>query len=95
MMLAYVVAVLQVVGGVLFATRLFCPVSKICIMTVFGGILGWAGLVVMLGDSSAGMQAGQAIQGATIWLLGYAGIKKMECCSMGASACPTTAGSCQ
>ncbi len=92
--LAYVVAVLQIVGGALFATRLFCPVAKICIMTVFGGILGWAGLAVMFGGAEAGMQVGPAIQGATIWLLGYAGIKKMECCSMGAGACPTT-GSCK
>ncbi len=90
-LLAYIVPALQIVGGALFATKQLCYISKFCILAALGGILGWAGLAMIVGGPEAAGGAGQAINGAIIFLLGYSLVKKMECCSStcspGGSAC--------
>lgn len=96
---AYVVPVLMIVGGVLFAINKGCMWSKICILASLGGILGWAGLAVALGDGSAGGSMMPAIQNASVLLIAYHVIKKMWKCGMGCGCgvmgcnCPTTKGS--
>lgn len=80
--LAYVVPALMIVGGVLFAIRQLCCLSKICIVASLSGIIGWAGLAVMLADPNnrdvvQGM--GSAIQNASVLFILYVTIKKMSC----------------
>jgi hypothetical protein len=81
--LAYIVPVLMIIGGVLFAIDKCCMWSKVCILASLGGILGWAGLAVMLGDNTAGGNMMPAIQNAAVLLIAYHIIKKMWRCAMG------------
>jgi uncharacterized membrane protein YphA (DoxX/SURF4 family) len=87
--LAYVIPVLEIVGGILFATKQLSHVAKFCLLATFGGIMGWAGVGMMVADPSMGMMLGTAFQGASIGLIVYWVIKKMSCC--GAKSC---GGSC-
>jgi hypothetical protein len=80
---AYIVPVLMIVGGVLFAIDKCCMWSKICVLASLGGILGWAGLAVMLGDNTTGGNMMPAIQNAAVLLIAYHVIKKMWKCAMG------------
>lgn len=78
--LAYVVPALEIVGGLLFAVKQLCTISKFCILASLGGILGWAGLTMMVGTAEGIVGAGQAINGTLLFLLGYLAVKKMKCC---------------
>ncbi len=96
MYLAYVVPLLQIVGGVLFATKQLGCVSKFCILASLGGILGWAGLSVMLENPDMTLM-GAAIQNAGMFLIIYYVIKMMSCgsCGMMGKSCMTgQAGAC-
>lgn len=90
--LAYIFPLFEIVGGVLFAVGQLKCIAKICIMLSFGGILGWAGLALALGDATIGQNVGPAIQGACVMLVAYSVIKKMSCC--GSMACGTAGGAC-
>ncbi|MEQ1849400.1 MAG: hypothetical protein ABL890_02305 [Candidatus Peribacteraceae bacterium] len=81
--LAYVVPFLMIAGGVLFAIDKCCAWSKICVLASLGGIMGWAGLAVALGDNTAGGNMMPAIQNAAVLLVAYHIIKKMWKCGMG------------
>ena len=96
-LLAYIVPFLMIIGGVLFAIKQLGCISKTCILASLGGILGWAGLAVMLGDGNAAGQMMPMLQNAAVLLILYYIIKKMSCCgSKGAcamsSACPCGKG---
>jgi uncharacterized membrane protein YphA (DoxX/SURF4 family) len=80
-LLAYVVPALQIVGGVLVATKQLCSVAKICVLAVFGGILGWVGLSIVVSGMNEGTNL--AIQNATFFLLLYMLVKKFSCCGCG------------
>ncbi|HRH93130.1 MAG TPA: hypothetical protein PKV72_01215 [Candidatus Peribacteria bacterium] len=84
--LAYVFPLVEIVGGVLFAVGQLKCIAKICVLASFGGILGWAGLALALGDMSIGQTVGPAMQMACIMLITYTVIKKMSCCGMGCGA---------
>ncbi len=88
--LAYVFPAFEIVGGVLFAVGQLKCITKICIHASFGGILGWAGLALALGDMSIGQTVGPAIQGACTMLIAFWVIKKMSCCK----SCAPGAGAC-
>ncbi len=88
--LAYIVPGLMIVGGVLFAVRKLCCVAKACVLASLGGILGWAGLGILLGDAKAAMQFMPSVLNASVMLLTFCAIKRMSCCEQ--SAC--TSGSC-
>lgn len=96
--LAYVVPALMIVGGVLYATKQLCCISKICIVASLAGIIGWAGLSIMLDNGSIpNLVQGQsgALLNAIILFLFYKSLKKgscaqKQCCSPAGS----TTGSC-
>lgn len=85
-MLAYIVPLLMIVGGVLFAIRKLGCISKTCIVAALSGILGWAGLALALNAGADSALLGQAVQGAAILLILYYIIKKMTCCGHGSCA---------
>lgn len=85
-LLAYLVPLLMIVGGVLFAVRKLGCISKTCIVAAFSGILGWAGLALALNAGADAAMLGQAIQGASITLILYYIIRKMTCCGHGSCA---------
>ncbi len=89
--LAYIVPALMIVGGVLFAIRQLCCLSKMCILASLGGIIGWAGLAVLVGDGNAAGAMMPMIQNASILLILYYTIKKKPSCSTGSCA----GGSCK
>ncbi len=89
--LAYVFPLFEIVGGVLFAVGQLKCIAKICIAASFGGILGWAGLAMALGDGTIAQSVGPAIQGACVMLIAYSVIKKMSCCAGGSCG---TGGAC-
>jgi hypothetical protein len=86
--LAYVVPALQIAGGLLFAIGQLKCIAKICILASLGGILGYAGLSVMVGDVSVMGNAGAAIQNASIMLITFWVIQKMFCCGSTAGCAP-------
>lgn len=88
--LAYIVPALMIIGGVLFATRQLCCLSKLCILASLGGIIGWAGLAVLVGDANAAGAMMPMIQNAAILLILYYAMKKKSCAQ---TACTT--GSCK
>jgi hypothetical protein len=97
--LAYVLPALEIAGGVLFAVGQMKCVAKTCILASIGGIMGWAGLGMMVGDMSQAMMLGTAFQGGVMALIGYWIAKKMTCCGSMSGACATgascaTAGAC-
>jgi hypothetical protein len=87
--LAYVVPALMIIGGVLFAVKQLCQVSKMCILASLSGIIGWAALGIMLAtDPNAMTGLGGAIQSASVLLILYFVIRKMsKCCGGAASSC--------
>lgn len=87
-LLAYIVPALMIVGGILFAVKQQPCISKMCILASLGGIIGWAGLAVLLGDGSTGMAMMPMIQNASILLITYVMIKKMGCCGSGSCSTP-------
>ncbi len=95
-LLAYIVPALMIVGGALFAVRQLGCISKTCILAALGGILGWAGLAVLVGDGNAAGSMMPLLQNASVLLILYYIIKKMSCCGSscacppGACACPST-----
>ncbi len=80
--LAYVVPALMIVGGVLFALKQLCCISKFCIVASLAGIIGWAGLSIMFDDGSIPAltqnQSG-AIMNAIFLFLFYKSLKKGSC----------------
>lgn len=90
--LAYIVPALMIVGGVLFAIRKLCCLSKVCILGSLGGIIGWAGLAVLVGDGNAAGAMMPMIQNASILLILYYAMKKKSCCSTSGSC---AGGSCK
>lgn len=92
--LAYIVPALMIVGGLLFAVRQLCCLSKTCILASLGGIIGWAGLAVLVGDGNAAGAMMPMIQNASVLLILYYMIKKASCSKMPCTgACST--GSCK
>ena len=89
MYLAYVVPALEIAGGVLFAVGQLKCVAKICICAALGGILGWAGLAIMIDTPDMNMM-GMVIHNTLMFIVGYHIIKKMSCCG---SMC-STKGAC-
>lgn len=90
--LAYVVPALMIVGGVLFALKQLCCISKICIVASLAGIIGWAGLSILLDNGSIpNLVQGQsgAIINAVILFLFYKSLKKGSCAQ---KQCCSTAG---
>ncbi|MDD5055246.1 MAG: hypothetical protein PHZ00_03170 [Candidatus Peribacteraceae bacterium] len=86
--LAYVVPLLMIVGGVLFAIKQLCPVSKFCILAALSGIIGWAGLAILLStDPNSIGNLGLAIQNAAVLMILYFVIRKMTKCSSGVASC--------
>ncbi len=84
-LLAIVFPALQILGGILVATRQLCSIAKICVLGALGGIVGWAGLAILVG---ADMQMyGGLAQNAIILLLLYSLVKKFDC-----SCCTTSTG---
>ncbi len=90
--LAYVVPALMIVGGVLFACKKYCCISKVCILASLSGIIGWAGLAVLVGDGNAAGAMMPMIQNAAILLILYYMVKKASCCKGG--SCPPASPSC-
>lgn len=88
-LLAYIVPLLMIVGGVLFAVRKLGCIGKTCIVASLSGILGWAGLAVMVGDGDIAGRMGLAIQNAAMLFILYYIIKKTTCCA-GSCAAPTS-----
>ena len=89
-LLAYIVPALMIVGGVLFALKQLCCISKTCILASLSGIIGWAGLAVMVGDGNAAGAMMPMIQNASVLLILYYMVKKASCCkSACAGSCPT------
>ncbi len=86
--LAYIVPALMIIGGLLFAIRQLCCVSKMCILASLGGIIGWAGLAVLVGDANAAGAMMPMIQNASILLILYFAMKKKS------TSCCTTQGAC-
>lgn len=82
--LAYIVPALMIVGGVLFATRQLCCISKVCILASLAGVIGWAGLAVLVGDANAAGAMMPMIQNAAILLILYFSMKKKSCAPQGA-----------
>lgn len=78
--LAILVPALMIIGGVLFAFGQLRWLSKICILASLSGIIGWAGLAVLLGDANSGGAMMPMIQNASVLLILYYVIKKMCCC---------------
>lgn len=78
--LAYIVPALMIVGGALFAVKQLKCVAKMCIVASLSGIIGWAGLAVLLGDGSSGNMLMPFIQNASVLLILYYIVKKMSCC---------------
>jgi hypothetical protein len=98
--LAYVVPALMIVGGVLFATRQLCCISKTCIVASLSGIIGWAGLSIMLDNGSIpNLAQGQsgAIMNAIFLFLFYKSLKKGSCAQKQCStqSCPTGSSCCK
>lgn len=93
--LAYVVPALMIAGGVLFAVKQLCCIAKMCIVASLTGIIGWAGLAVLVGDGSAGMTMMPMIQNAAILFVFYVLAKKMSCKSACAGGSCGTGGSCK
>ena len=94
--LAYIFPLLMIVGGVLFAIGQLCWLSKSCILAALAGILGWAGLAVLVGDGATSGNMMPMIQNAAVLLILYYVIKKMcckSCCSM-SCGCPSGACTC-
>ena len=89
--LAYIVPLLMIVGGALFAVKQLCCISKMCVLASLSGIMGWAALAVLVGDGQIGGQAMPMIQSAGILLILYMMIKKMGSCAPKA-CCPSTSG---
>lgn len=90
--LAYIFPLLEIVGGIAFAVgcgKTKC-LAKIGVLGSLGGILGWAGLALALGDVNIASSVGPAIQGACTMLIAYYVIKKMSCCG----PCAPGMGSC-
>lgn len=90
--LAYIVPALMIVGGVLFAIKQLNCVAKTCILASLSGILGWAGLAIMLGDSSSSGVLMPFIQNAAVLFILYYIIKKMTCGSSCGSAAACASG---
>ncbi len=84
--LAYIVPALMIIGGALFAIRQLCCLSKTCILASLGGIIGWAGLAVLVGDGNAAGAMMPMIQNAAVLLILYYMIKKSSC-SMSSGSC--------
>ncbi len=87
--LAYVVPALMIVGGLLFAVRQLCCISKMCILGSLSGIIGWASLAVLVGDGASGGAMMPMIQNASVLLVLYYMIKKSSC---GPCSGPSTCG---
>lgn len=88
-LLAYIVPGLQIVGGVLVAVRQFCSIAKFCVLAALGGIIGWAGLAIMVGPMEIAQAMSGAILNATVFLVLYVLVKKFDCCG---SACLPNGG---
>ncbi len=78
-LLAYVVPALMIVGGLLFAIRQLCCVSKICILGALSGIIGWASVAVLVGDGASSGAMMPLIQNAAVLLILYYMVKKRSC----------------
>ena len=88
--LAYIVPALMIIGGILFAIKQLCCLSKACILASLSGIIGWASLAVLVGDGNAAGAMMPMIQNASVLLILYYMIKKASCCkgpSCGTSSC--------
>ncbi len=92
--LAYIVPGLMIVGGVLFAVRKYCCIAKACVLASLGGILGWAGLGILLGEAKAAMQFMPSVLNASVMLLTFCAIKRMSCCEQQSACTSTGGGSC-
>jgi hypothetical protein len=79
-LLAYIVPALMIVGGLLFAIKQQACISKVCIVAALSGIIGWAGVALMVGPAEIGASAMPAVQFAAIVFLLYFKVKKMGCC---------------
>lgn len=93
-LLAYIVPALMIVGGLLFAIKQLCCVSKMCILASLSGIIAWASLGVMFGDVNITGAAMPLIQNASVLLILYWVVKKMSCCGGGACTIPGKACAC-
>jgi uncharacterized membrane protein YphA (DoxX/SURF4 family) len=94
--LAYVFPLLEIVGGIAFALpfgNMKC-IAKMGILASLGGIMGWAGLALALGDANIAQSVGPAIQGASVMLVTYWVIKKMSCCGTCAPGSCGTGAAC-
>ncbi len=89
--LAYVLPLLMIVGGVLFAVKQLHCLAKSCVLASLAGIIAWGGVGVLLGDANAGPAMMPAIQNAAMLLILYYVVKKMCCwgssCGTGLCAC--------
>lgn len=83
--LAYIFPALLILGGILFATKQLCWLSKILVLAALGGIIGWGGLAVLVGDSQMAGAMMPAIQNGCVFLITYYVIKKLGCCCHGGS----------
>ncbi len=92
--LALLVPAFMIVGGVLFALGQMKWLSKLCIYASLSGIMGWAGLSVMLGDVSSGATMMPLIQNAAVLLILYYAIKKLTCCKPCGSGCGNSSCGC-
>lgn len=83
--LAYIVPGLMIIGGVLFALKLFDCVAKACLLAVLSGIIGWASLAIFIGNAGMTGQMMPQILNASILVILYSVIKKMSCCGTSCS----------
>lgn len=81
--LAYIVPALMIVGGVLFAIKQQRCISKTCIYAVLGGIIGWASLGVLVGNSAAAGTFMPVIQSTAVLVVFYWVVRKLSCCCCG------------
>ncbi len=99
-LIAYIVPLVMMVGGILFIVKQMPGLSKLCILGSLSGIIAWASLAVLVGDERSTGAMMPMIQNAAVMIVLYFVIKKMSCCAAksclpGTSSCCSSAeGSC-
>lgn len=77
---AYFVPAAMIVGGALLAVKQLPWLSKLCILGALSGIIVWASLAILVGDTATTGSMMPAIQNAAVLIILYYVVRKMSCC---------------
>ncbi len=77
---AYFVPAAMIVGGALFAVKQLPWLSKLCILGSLSGIIVWASLAILVGDTATTGSMMPAIQNAAVLIILYYVVRRMSCC---------------